>query len=168
MGRILKKQNLNPDLSKNFRLQLWCRLVRIGDVSVLPWLIGGGLLLGLSLWPGQGFSFGRDPFSFPPGVKKEAAGAKPEKGGIGESGLAEAMSFRLTTILISGRHRVAALNGVLVREGDELGGYRVEAIEEKHLVLMRGKEKMVIHIDSGGKYFFKKTGQDRRLSGSLQ
>jgi hypothetical protein len=139
--------------------------VAVRPIPVFPWLMGGCLLLGLSLWPGQGFSFGRDPFSFPPGVQKGGAGAKPEKG---NSGQAEAMSFRLSTILISGRHRVAALNGVLVREGDEIGGYRVDAIEEKHLVLMRGKEKMVIHIDSGGKYFFKKTGQDRRLSGSLQ
>jgi hypothetical protein len=167
MDSNLRKQNLNPELSKNFRRRLWCRLVRVGDISVLPWLMGGYLLLGLSLWPDQGFSFGRDPFSLPPGVQKGGLGAKPEKGG-GNSGQPEAVSFRLTTILISGRHRVAALNGVLVREGDELGGYRVDAIEEKHLVLMRGKEKMIIHIDSGGKYFFKKTGQDRRLSGSLQ
>jgi hypothetical protein len=137
--------------------------------TLIPRLLGGlSLLLGLMFWDASGFCLGRDPFSFPPGVQKGAAGAKIEKNGSEKSGQAEAPVFRVTTILISGRNRVAALNGILVREGDELRGYRVEAIEENHLVLKRGKEKMVIHIDSDDKFFFKKTSHDRRLSGSSQ
>jgi hypothetical protein len=137
--------------------------------NFLPRLVMGlGLLLSLMFWEASGFGLGRDPFSFPAGVQKGGVGSKGEKSGSDKVGAAEAPVFRVTTILISGRNRVAALNGILVREGDDLGGYRVEAIEETHLVLKKGKEKMVIHIDSGDKYFFKKTSHDRRLSGSSQ
>ena len=134
------------------------------------WVLGLGLvcLMGIMLWESSGFSAGRDPFAFPPGVQKATPGSKTEGTGLEKNGLPRAPVFRVTTILISGRNKVAVVNGFLVREGYELNGYRVAAIQEKQVVLERGKEKMVLHIDSGDKYFFKKTNHDRRLMGTSQ
>jgi hypothetical protein len=131
-------------------------------------VVGFGFFLGVMLWEYCGFCQGRDPFSLPPGVQKGVAGGRPGSPGAEKAGQADAAVFRVTTILISGPNRVAAVNGILVREGDELRGYRVEAIEDNRVVFKRGKEKMVIHIDSGDKYSFKKTSHDRQLSGSSQ
>jgi len=109
---------------------------------------------------------GRNPFAFSPGVQKGTPGLKKE-GVVSEKGGQPATpTFRVTTILISGRTRVAAINGVLLRPGDALEGYRIEAIEDRQVVLGRGKEKLVLHIDSGDRYSFKKISQDNRIMGS--
>jgi hypothetical protein len=123
------------------------------------------LFLG-SCGPAVAASEGRNPFTFPPGVQKGSPGMKKEGSGSEKGGQPVAPAFRVTTILISGQTRVAAINGTLVRIGDAVEGYRVEAIEDRQVALGRGKERLVLHIDSGDRYSFKKKNQDNRVMGS--
>ncbi len=124
------------------------------------WLIWGGL------GPAVASPGGRNPFAFPPGVQKGTAGMKKEGGLSEKGGQPVTPAFRVTTILISGQTRVAAVNGTLVRIGDALEGYRVEAIADRQVVLSRGREKLVLSIDSRDRYSFKEKNKDNRLTGS--
>jgi hypothetical protein len=109
---------------------------------------------------------GRNPFALPAGVRKGTPAMKQEGGVSEKEGQPVTPAFRVTTILITGQTRVAAINGTLLRTGDALEGYRVEAIDDRQVVLGRGKERLVLHIDSGARYSFKKKNQDNRLMGS--
>lgn len=127
----------------------------------------GFLICLLSLWITRGTEAAgveRNPFAFPPGVQK---GPLPTKaGGAAEKTAREsAPLFRVTTILISGKTKVAAVNGALLRLGDELSGYRLVEVEEKQVTLSKGKEKVVVKIDPTEKVFFRKTAPDNRTMG---
>ena len=76
-----------------------------------------------------------------------------------------APGFRVTTILVSGRTKVAGINGVLRQKGDEVNGYRIAEIEEKQVTLVRGKDKRVLKIDPETGYFFKKIKSNNKLLG---
>jgi hypothetical protein len=136
-----------------------------GKIPLLLNIAECGLFLGVAA-QAQGLSDGRNPFAFPAGVLKGADGLKKEGAGPEKAGQVSTPVFRLTTILISGRTRVAGLNGILLREGDELNGYRLTDIETRQVILSRGKEKLVVPIDSGDRYSFKKMNQDSRIMGS--
>jgi hypothetical protein len=124
------------------------------------------------LWGCWGGAFAasdtRNPFTFPQGVQKGMTGVNKEGGGTAKGGEPGTPAFRLTTIMISGQTKVAAINGTLVRIGDLLEGYRIEAIEDRQVVLRRGKERLNLPIDSKDRYSIKKKNQDNRLMGSSQ
>jgi hypothetical protein len=107
----------------------------------------------------------RDPFALPPGIVKGEGLQK--KGGTGKEKEIQAgvPMFQLTTILVSGQTKVAALNGVLRQKGDEISGYRIVEIEEKQVTLSRGKEKLVLKIDQGGGFSFKKLKSNNQTMG---
>jgi hypothetical protein len=113
----------------------------------------------------EGASGERDPFALPAGVQKGRAMEKKEGAGPVKAGRESAPGFRVTTILISGRTKVAAINGVLRQKGDEVNGYRVMEIEDKQVVLSRGKEKVMIKIDPEVGYYFKKLNSNNKVMG---
>jgi hypothetical protein len=131
------------------------------------------LLLKLSLWLvvlwpflwAEASGVERNPFAFPTGVQKGMA--LPKKEGTGpEKAVKESVAlFRVSTILISGETKVAAINGVLLRKGEELSGYRLVEIEDKQVTLSRGKEKVVVKIDPEEKVYLKKTNANNRVIG---
>ena len=88
-----------------------------------------------------------------------------KEGALPENNRAVVPSFRLTTILISGPTRVAAINGRLFRAGDELSGYRIGEIDEGQVMLVKGKEKLLLKIDSLSRYSFKSIHPDSRTLG---
>jgi hypothetical protein len=102
----------------------------------------------------EGASGERNPFALPAEVQKSGAGQKPGETGAIKPGQEPFQGFRVTTILISGQTRVAAVNGVLKKKGDEIDGYRLAEIEEKQVTLVKGKEKLVLKIDSRAGYSF--------------
>ncbi|MGA3084663.1 MAG: hypothetical protein ABSE95_07690 [Thermodesulfobacteriota bacterium] len=123
------------------------------------WMIGGT----------EAFSGQRDPFAFPAGVQKgvvlkEKAGTGPGTG-TGKAVQGSVPGFRVTTILVSGRTRVAAINGVLMKKGDKLDDYRIVEIEDHQVTLSRGKEKLMLKIDSEAGYSFKKLNSTNRVMG---
>jgi hypothetical protein len=122
----------------------------------------------LSFWTirgAEGASEERNPFSLPAGVQKGAILPSNEAGVPGKTGQNPALGFRVTTILVSGRTKVAAINGVLKQKGDEVNGYRIMEIEEKQVTLSRGKEKLVLKIDSEVGYSFKKLNSKNQTMG---
>jgi hypothetical protein len=127
------------------------------------------LALFLNLWiiPGvEGTGGERNPFALPAGVQKGRTLEKKEGAGPVKVGRESAPGFRVTTILISGRTKVAAINGVLRQKGDEVSGYKILEIEDKQVVLSRGKEKLMINIDSGVGYSFKKLNSNIQVMGT--
>jgi hypothetical protein len=114
----------------------------------------------------QGAPEGRNPFTFPPGVLKGEGLAKKEGAGLEGTEKDTAPVFRVTTILVSGQIRVAAINGILLRRGEEMNGYRIMEINEKQVILSKGKEKLVLRIDPIDKGGLKKMdppNKDARL-----
>jgi hypothetical protein len=114
---------------------------------------------------GQASAAERDPFALPAGIQKKSA--QKDKGAAGpETGAKESIQlFRVTTILVSGRTRVAAINGRIMREGEEIGGYRIQEISEQQVLLSRAKEKMVLKMEPGTGYIIKKSKTDPRVMG---
>jgi len=119
------------------------------------WVIGGT----------EAVSGQRDPFAFPSGVQKGAVLQKKAGTGTEKAAQGSVPGFRVTTILVSGLTRVAAINGVLMKKGDELNGYRIAEIEDNQVTLFRGKEKLVLKIDSEAGYSFKKLNSTNRVMG---
>jgi hypothetical protein len=113
-------------------------------------------LVGWTFHKVEGASGERDPFALPAGVQKGRTTQKKEGAGPAKTGQESAQGFRVTTILVSGRTKVAGINGVLRQKGDEVMGYRIMEIEEKQVTLSRGKEKLVLKIDPEVGYSFKK------------
>ena len=113
-------------------------------------------LVGWTFHKAEGASGERNPFALPSGVQKGRTMEKKEGAGTGKTGQESALGFRVTTILVSGRTKVAGINGVLRQKGDEVMGYRIMEIEEKQVTLSRGKEKLVLKIDPEVGYSFKK------------
>jgi hypothetical protein len=105
----------------------------------------------------------RNPFAFPKGVLKSEGMQK--KGGIEKASQGSAPEFRVTTILVSGRTKVAAINGVLMKKGDKVDGYQILEIEDKQVTLVRGKEKQVLKIDSTVGHSFKKVNSNHHIMG---
>jgi hypothetical protein len=126
-----------------------------------------GLAL-LPIWEAQGAPDLRNPFSFPAGVLKGEGVQKKEGAGPEKAERESAPVFQVTTILVSGQTKVAAINGVLLRKGEELSGYRLVEIEEKQVTLSRGKEKLVLKIDPEAKGVLKKNDSNNRARGLSQ
>jgi hypothetical protein len=122
-------------------------------------------LVFLPIWEAQGAPDLRDPFSLPAGVLKGEGLQKKEGIGSGKAEKESAPVFRVTTILVSGQTKVAAINGVLLRKGEALSGYRIAEIEEKQVTLSRGKEKMILKIDQEEKVFQKKMESKNQVMG---
>jgi hypothetical protein len=97
---------------------------------------------------------GRNPFTFPAGVLKGTG--KQEGIGPGQGDKESTPAFRVTTILVSGQTKVAAVNGVLVRKGEDVNGYRVVEIDETQVILRRGKERLVLKMEVREKVPLKK------------
>jgi hypothetical protein len=113
----------------------------------------------------EGASGERNPFALPAGVQKGGTLQKKEGAGPAKTGQESASGFRVTTILVSGKIKVAGINGVLRQKGDELNGYRIAEIEEKQVTLAREKEKLVLKIDPGVGYSFKKLNSYNQIMG---
>jgi hypothetical protein len=122
-----------------------------------------GLVL-VPIWEVQGASDTRDPFTIPSGSLKGEGWPKKEGGGPERAEKESAPVFRLTTILISGQIKVAAINGMLLRKGEELSGYRIVEIAEKQVTLSRGKEKLLLKMDQEEKGFLKKIESKDRVT----
>lgn len=103
----------------------------------------------------------RTPFAFPKGVQK--GDVLQKKGGTEKTSQESAGGFRVTTILVSGQTKVAAINGVLMKKGDKVGDYKILEIEDKQVTLVRGKEKLVLKIDSTVGYSFKKLNSNHQV-----
>ncbi len=127
----------------------------------LKYLIWGLVLL--PIWEVQGAPDVRNPFAYPAGVLKGVGLQRKEGAGSEKAEKESAPVFRVTTILVSGQTKVTAINGVLLRKGDELSGYRIAEIEEKQVILSRGKEKLVLKMDQAEKVFFKKVDSKNRV-----
>jgi len=56
--------------------------------------------------------------------------------------------YRVRTIVISGDFKVASLNGILVSEGESIGGERVVAIRDREVVLDQGGVRRTIRMTS--------------------
>jgi len=136
------------------------KIIQMALMVLMVCLLNCWILLEAAASSGQ-----RDPFAFPPGVKKGEGLQKKEGTGQEKEIQASAPLFRVTTILISGRTKWAAVNGVLKQKGDEVNGYRIMEIEEKQVILSRGKEKLMLNIDSGAGYLFKKLNSNNRVMG---
>ncbi len=114
----------------------------------------------------EGASGERNPFALPAGVQKGGIGKKIDGTGSAKVGPESTPGFRVTTILISGRTRVAAINGVLKQKGDEVNGYRIMEIEDKQVIFSKGKERLTIRIDPTVGYSFKKMNSNIRVMGT--
>jgi hypothetical protein len=119
----------------------------------LSLLLGGVffLLSGHTL----GAAEGRNPFTFPVGVLKGTS--KQDGAASGQADKDSSPSFKVTTILVSGQTKVAAINGILLRKGEEINGYRVVEIEENRVSLKRGKEKVILKMEARGKALLTQT-----------
>jgi hypothetical protein len=110
----------------------------------------------------------RNPFALPPGIQKK----NPPVGGEAASGRTKTWEgetdFKVTTILIGTRTKVAAINGKLVREGEEVEGFRVVGIFPAQVILMRGKEKKIVKLDYDPGRSFRKTLSGQRVMGQSQ
>lgn len=113
-------------------------------------------LSGWTIHKAEGASGERDPFVLPTGVHKGKISQNKEGAGKAKTGPESVPGFRVTTILVSGQTRVAGINGVLRQKGEAVDGYRIVEIEEKQVTLSRGKEKLVLKLDSQASYSFKK------------
>jgi hypothetical protein len=123
-------------------------------------------LIGWIIQRAEGAAGERNPFALPAGVQKGGTLQKKEGDGPSKTGQESVPEFRLTTILISGKTKVAAINGVLKQKGDDVNGYRVMEIEDKQVFLSRGKEKRMITVDPGVGYSFKKLNSNIRVMGT--
>jgi hypothetical protein len=132
----------------------------------LVWVICSVFFLnGWAFYNAEGASGERDPFALPAGVQKGRIIQQKEGAGPAKKGPEAAAMFRVTTILVSGQTKVAGINGVLRRIGEEVNGYRISEIEEKQVTLSRGKEKLVLKIDSEIGYSFKKLNSKNQIMG---
>jgi hypothetical protein len=122
-------------------------------------------LIFLPIWEAQGAPELRNPFAFPAGVMQGEGLQRKEGAGPEKVEKESAPVFRVTTILVSGQTKVAAINGVLLRKGEALNGYRVAEIEEKQVTLLRGKEKTMLKIDPEEKIFQKNMDSKNRVMG---
>jgi hypothetical protein len=146
-------------------------MVKISEQSLKKYnhvfwvIISVFFLNGWTFHKAEGASGERDPFALPAGVQKGRIIQKKEGAGPGKTGQESALGFRVTTILVSGQTKVAGINGVLRRKGEEVNGYRIMEIEEKQVALSRGKEKLVLKIDSEVGYSFKKLNSKNQTMG---
>jgi hypothetical protein len=122
------------------------------------------LLNGWSIWA-LGASVERNPFALPAGVWKIVGEGKKMGSEPVKSGQDQTPAFRVTTILISARHKLAVLNGLLKQEGDEINGYLIAEIEERSVTLVKGKHKMEVPLDSKNGYFFKSKKSNNSILG---
>lgn len=53
---------------------------------------------------------------------------------------------KLTLIQSSGQRFQAVVNGQLVRPGDQLGGYLVQQINARQVVLVQGERRLVLNL----------------------
>lgn len=123
------------------------------------------LLVIVTLGVAQGAPDLRNPFAYPAGIKKGETQTKKEGAGPVKEAQDSQPVLKVTTILIGSKIRVASINGVLVRKGEEVKGYRIVEIEEKQVTLSRGKEKLVLKITPVERFFFKKEGSNTRVMG---
>lgn len=102
-----------------------------------------------------------NPFALPAGIlpKKGAADERRATAGVPEGG--GAPDFRVTTILIGLQTKVAAINGKLVREGEEVEGFRVIEIRSGQVTLRRGQEKKIINLEPTRKVLFQPFTSDQ-------
>jgi hypothetical protein len=134
--------------------------LEIHSLGVVCWVF---FFIFLGIRAAEGASGERNPFDFPKGVQKSEV--LKNKGGTEKAKPESAPEFRVTTILVSGRTKVAAINGVLMKKGDKLGEYQIMEIEDKEVTLARGKEKQVLKIDSTVGYSFKKKNSNHHTMG---
>jgi hypothetical protein len=91
----------------------------------------------------------RDPFVRP--GTPAAAGAAPAGDGPGEAAAAAARpeppAPRLRAILYSRAEALADIDGLVLREGDRAGNWRVVRIEERRVTLKRGATSLVLQLD---------------------
>lgn len=86
----------------------------------------------------------RDPFARPPAPAPAPAAAAAEA----EAEAERAPAPRLRAIMYEPRHSLANIGGQIVAVGDWYGNYRVVAIEERSVTLLRNKAKSVLVLDN--------------------
>lgn len=79
----------------------------------------------------------RDPFS--PLIDKNGRILIDEKLNVG--------SLKLSGIIFSKDEKVAIVNGEIVKEGDYIGNYIIDKIEENKVVLKKGDEKFILELE---------------------
>jgi hypothetical protein len=67
-------------------------------------------------------------------------------------GRADARGPKLTGIFISANRRVAVIDGELYREGDEIGGLKIDRILADSVSLRRGNEAIAIRLSAEGNH----------------
>ncbi len=60
-----------------------------------------------------------------------------------------ARPVQLDGVIVSATRRIAVISGEFRREGDWVGGMQIERIERQSVVFRRGKEAIVIFVNSG-------------------
>ncbi len=138
---------------------------RLNKFNRVFWVIFSVFFLNGWIFHAEGASGERDPFALPAGVQKGRTMQKKEGAGPAKTGQESTPGFRVTTILVSGRTKVAGINGVLRQKGEKVDGYRIMEIEEKQVTLSRGKEKLVLKIDAEAGYSFKKLNSKNQTMG---
>jgi hypothetical protein len=68
---------------------------------------------------------------------------------------------RLTGVFISANRRVAVIDGELYREGDEVRGLKIIAIEPNSVSLRRGNEAVAVHLSTEGNQAATHSGDPR-------
>jgi len=124
-----------------------------------------GFLRGYPALEAEGATGERNPFDLPVGIQKSGNLPAKEEGSQVKTGKESFPKFHVTTILISGRTRVAAINGILMQKGDNIDCYQIVDIEAKQVVLSKGKEKFMIKVDSNTGLFFKESKPNLRIMG---
>jgi len=68
---------------------------------------------------------------------------------------------RLTGVFISANRRVAVIDGELYREGEEVRGLKIVAIEPTSVSLRRGNEAVAVHLSTEGNQAATNSGDPR-------
>lgn len=137
----------------------------LGITLILLVILAGFFFKGWLGWEAEGAAGERNPFDLPGGIQKIGSLPLQEAGEATKGGRESVPKFRVTTILISGRAKVAAINGILRQIGDNINGYQIVDIEAKEVILSKGKERFAIKIDSNTGYLFKESKSNLQIMG---
>ena len=58
------------------------------------------------------------------------------------------MPFVLRGTMVAGQQSLANISGVIVSLGEEINGYKLVAIHQREVVLMRGDERRILSVDN--------------------
>ena len=115
-------------------------------------LVAGSVLLALSAAAlAEGPALQHDPF-MRPAILGFAAVSRPEGApAFGTAGSQARPRLQLNAVLVAGSESIANVDGVMVRVGDSVQGYRLVAVSDRSAVLEKNNARVTLTLRAGPK-----------------